>query len=129
MPVMMAVSNTTNHDFGKCDHTCTIVLATVFPLVLVSLVLVIVYLSLGKAYLHRRRSRREERAAERRKIGDEESVTSSDVSSLDGDILRTGEQRSEEVGRRELRVDTGMEWRVKEGHEHDHVLAMIAARP
>lgn len=136
MPVMIAVpnspernENTTNHQFSKCNRTCTIVLATVIPAVLISLILVIVYLAWGKAYLQRRRSGREEREAERRKIGDEESVTSSDVSTLNGEVLTTAEQRSDDVGRRDLRVDTGRERRAEERHEHDHVLAMIAARP
>ncbi len=86
------------------------------------------YFAWGNAYLQRRRSGAEERELERRKIGDEESVTSSDISTLDGEVLSTAEQRSDEVGRRELGVDTRRERRVEEGHKHDHVLAMIAAR-
>lgn len=135
---MMAVPNMPerskhlqNTQGGHCDRTCTIVLATVFPIVFISLILIIVYLSWGRERLQRRRREREEKDAERRKVGDEESMTSnSDVSSLDGEVLRMNEQRAEELGRREegRREETRRE-RVEEGHEHDHVLAMIGARP
>lgn len=48
----------------------------------------------------------------------------SDVSSLGGDVHRLNEaaSRAEEGGRK-------MASTREEGHEHDHVLAMIGARP
>ncbi|KAI4166586.1 MAG: hypothetical protein LQ348_007788, partial [Seirophora lacunosa] len=112
-----------NSNNGQCDRTCTIALAVIFPVVFVALILGIVYLAWGKEYLDQRRRARAEKEAAERKLGveEEESVASGDVSILDGEVLRMNERRAEE-GRRE-------ESRVEEGHEHDHVLAMIAARP
>ncbi|KAL8720134.1 MAG: hypothetical protein Q9225_002949 [Loekoesia sp. 1 TL-2023] len=133
-PRMMAVPNASerpkNHH-GRCSRTCTIALATIIPIVFIALTLSIAFLVWGKPYLQRRRRAREEEEARRNKLGDEESVTgNSDVSSLDGEVLRRGEERREEMGREMRREETRRETRrVEEGHEHDHILAMITARP
>lgn len=114
------------HHSGHCSRACTIALATVIPIVFLILILSIAFLVWGRPHLERRRRAKEEEEATKRKLGDEESVTGgSDVSSFDGQVLRRGEERdTDEIRREEVR----RERRVEEGHEHDHVLAMIHAR-
>ncbi|KAL8755891.1 MAG: hypothetical protein Q9199_003318 [Rusavskia elegans] len=111
---------------GHCSRSCTIALATVLPIVFLALVLTIVFLAWGKPYVARRRQQKMEGEAAKKKLGDEESVGSSDVSSLDGDVHRLNEEGRRDAsggeGRRDMR-------REETGHEHDHVLAMIGARP
>lgn len=117
-------SNTTNHLSRCSSRSCTIVLATVLPIVALAVILAIVYFTW---YAPRRAQRQRQRADEeriRKKLGggeEEESVASSDVSSLDGQVHGL----NEEAPREERRVTR----KVEEGHEHDHVLAMITARP
>lgn len=126
-----AVSNThpthqTSRE-GHCSRSCTIALATIFPILLLTLIATIAFLAWGKPYLARRRQRTMEREAAGKKLGDEESVAESDVSSLDGDVHRLNEERREEA--RAMGGDgERREVRREEGHEHDHVLAMIGAR-
>ncbi|KAI4272281.1 MAG: hypothetical protein L6R38_006662 [Xanthoria sp. 2 TBL-2021] len=127
---VMAVPNThpkyqPNRE-GHCSRSCTIALATVLPIVFLALILTIVFLAWGKPYLARRRQQKMESEAAKKKLGDEESVGSSDVSSLDGDVHRLNEEGKQEA--RGLRGD-GEVRREESGHEHDHVLAMIGARP
>ncbi|KAL9603090.1 MAG: hypothetical protein Q9179_002333 [Wetmoreana sp. 5 TL-2023] len=138
---MMAVPNTAEHNSNvtnhnaHCDRSCTIALATVLPAIALIIIGTITYLAWGRPYLERRKRDREERQRVERKLGggEEESVASSDVSSLDGGVHGLNEERTEE-GRDEGRAEVVRETRtqtrrVKEGHEHDHVLAMIVARP
>ncbi|CAO1604680.1 hypothetical protein XANCAGTX0491_008224 [Xanthoria calcicola] len=131
MMAVPAVSNThPKHDTGReghCSHSCTIALATIFPIILLALIATIVFLAWGKPYLARRRQQKREMEAAGKKLGDEESVAESDVSSLDGNVHRLNEE-----GRHEARAVRGdgvrRDMRREEGHEHDHVLAMIGAR-
>ncbi|KAI4108094.1 MAG: hypothetical protein LQ339_002366 [Xanthoria mediterranea] len=126
-----AVSNThPKHHTGRkghCSRLCTIALATIFPIILLALIATIAFLAWGKPYLAQRRQQRMEREAAEKKLGDEESVAESDVSSLDGDVHRLNEEGRH--GARAIRGDEERrDMRREEGHEHDHVLAMIGAR-
>ncbi len=75
----------------------------------------------------RRRQQNAEREAAKRKLGDEDSVGSSDIGSWDGDVYRLDEGGMVEAfgGKRVEGERRGM--RKEDGH--DHVLAMIVARP
>ncbi|KAL8862993.1 MAG: hypothetical protein Q9198_010458 [Flavoplaca austrocitrina] len=112
-----------NHN-SHCTGTCAIVLAVVIPVVLLALVITLVLIMGETSYFERRRQRKAEREAAEKKLGDEDSVGSSDVS----DVPPLNEGRRTEA--REKSVE-GEQKGVKreEGHEHDHVLAMIGARP
>ncbi|KAL8710677.1 MAG: hypothetical protein Q9220_004695 [cf. Caloplaca sp. 1 TL-2023] len=106
-------SSTTNHN-AHCSRACKIAIGTIIPLVFLAVVFTITFMVWGRPYLARRRREKSEKAIAREKLEEREeesSVGGSDVSTLDGG-----------VGAREER-------RVEEGHEHDHALAMIAARP
>ncbi|KAL8677287.1 MAG: hypothetical protein Q9186_006274 [Xanthomendoza sp. 1 TL-2023] len=105
----------------NCTRTCTIALATIVPIVFLLLIFAIAFLAWGQPYLQRRRREKAEREAVREKVGDEGSMgVGSDVSSFDGEVFRLNEVAEKgEEGRREERHE----------HEHDHVLAMIGARP
>lgn len=129
-PMETKVGGGTNQNSGHCSRACTIALATVIPVIFLTLILSIAFLAWGKPYLEQRRRAREEEEATKKKLGDEESVTGgSDVSSFDGEVLRRGEERNKEGnGMDETRRERRVEKRVEEGHEHDHVLAMIHAR-
>ena len=113
---------------SHCTGTCAIVLATVIPGVLLALVLILILVMGENSYLGRRRRHKAENEAVKKKLGDEDSVGSSDVCSLDDDVhgmSEEGRQMASEKTTGEERTDN----RREEGHEHDHVLAMIGARP
>ena len=113
-------SNHNNH----CTGTCAIVLAIVIPVLLLAFAIILVFIVGKNSYLGRRRQRKAEHEAAKTKLGDEDSVGSSDVN----DVPPLNEGRRTEA--REKSVE-GEQKGVKreEGHEHDHVLAMIVARP
>ncbi|KAL8782370.1 MAG: hypothetical protein Q9213_005448 [Squamulea squamosa] len=112
VPLTHSESNP-NHK-ANCSRTCTVALATIIPIVFLTLIFTIAFLVWGKPYLARRRQEKAEREAVKDKLAEEESVGSSDVSSLDGDVHRLNEERMEKGRREQAR-------RREEGHEHDHV--------
>ncbi|KAL8693274.1 MAG: hypothetical protein Q9218_001875 [Villophora microphyllina] len=135
----MAVPNSPEHNSNTmnqathCSRACNIALATVLPIIAIIIILTIIYFAW---YVPKQAQRRRQQADEeriRKKLGgEEESMASSDVSSLDGQVHGLNEEREHEEGRRESRVQMGTQTqgrKVEEGHEHDHVLAMITARP
>ncbi|KAI4107492.1 MAG: hypothetical protein L6R37_001594 [Teloschistes peruensis] len=136
----MAVPNTpesnsivTNH-ITRCSHSCSIALGTVLPIIAVAIILTIAYFAW---YVPRRAQRQRQRADEERirnKLAgereEEESVATSDVSSLDGQVHELSEEAPREERMVATQAQRQMQTRkVEEGHEHDHVLAMITARP
>ncbi|KAL8978489.1 MAG: hypothetical protein Q9205_005933, partial [Flavoplaca limonia] len=116
-----------NHN-SHCTGTCAIVLAVVIPAVLLALVITLVLIMGENSYFGRRQQSKAEREAVKKKLGDEDSVGSGDSCSLDGGVYSLNG-----AGRTEAREKTleGEQRGVgrEEGHEHDHVLAMIGARP
>ncbi|KAL8667039.1 MAG: hypothetical protein Q9202_000961 [Teloschistes flavicans] len=130
-------SSTTNQ-IARCSHSCSIALGTVLPIIALAVILTMAYFVW---YVPKQAQLRRQRADEeriRKKLGgreeEEESVASSDVSSLDGQVHGLNEEsRGEgkmEMGRQTQKQQQQQQTRkVEEGHEHDHVLAMITARP